>query len=359
MAQIDNIHFDVSVTDGYNKTFNFFQSCRSSGKTTSLFRKAYKAFKTKNQPSVIIRRQLVDLTEQYINDCQIPINKFLGENEKIQFYYKLSSVKDGIVDIYLSKEDFENHKNVFLRFVALGIKMARLKSGILENVAYFIYDEYIIDIYHGEKYLTSEVIKFKELYNTYIRESSSIKCYFSGNVYSIFNPFHEWKKLNYSQVSEGCIIQGDDYVYYKFKPSKELLDMLLENPLYKDDPEYAAYALHGIPVNDKNKIIVPKQPQNFGLVYLFKTDNRYIGIFRTNDFHQNDFLYWAASIEWNEEYQRQAMCFDFASLGENAFIPDRDLLMRVRPLKYAMQHRKVAFDNIGTSYALEYIYSFI
>lgn len=359
MPVLDNKHFDISIIDGYNKVFNFIQSFRSSGKTTSVFRKVYKKYIADKSPSIVIRRNIVDISEQYINDTEKVINKFLDDDKKIKFFYKATNLKDGIVDIYLSEKDLKSHENVFIRIVSLSIKMMRLKSGILNNVAYFVYDEYIIDIYNGEKYLMNEVIKFKELYNTYIRESPNIRCFFIGNIYSIYNPFHDWKKLDYSKVCDGCYITGEDYVYNKYKGNPELIEELKKNPLYKDDPEYTNYALYGIAVNDLNKIIVPKEPKNFKLVYLFKTDSKYIGIFRTQIYNQESYLYWACGLEWNQEYQRQAMCFDFASLGQNAFIPDRDLLMRVRPLKYAMQHRQIAFDNIGTSYALEYLYSFI
>lgn len=359
MNVLDKKHFDISVIDGYNKTFNFIQSFRSSGKTTSMLRKIYKKFLNEGQPSVIIRRNIVDISEQYIDDTEKVINKFLADNEKVKFYYKAAQLKEGVVDIYINEYDFKNHQNPFIRIVALSIKLMRLKSGILNNVAFFMYDEYIIDIYNGEKYLPNEVIKFKELYNTYIRESSNIRCFFLGNIYSIYNPFHDWLKLPYEKVADGCYLTGDNYLYNKYKGNPELIEELKNNPLYKDDPDYTNYALYGIAVNDLNKIIVPKEPQNFKLVYLFKTDSRYIGIFRTQIYNQENYLYWAATLEWNQDYQRLAMCFDFASLGQNAFIPDRDLLMRVRPLKYAMQHRQIAFDNIGTSYALEYIYSFI
>ena len=44
VMQYDDIHFNCNIIDGYNKTFNFIQSARSTGKTTDLFRKAYKFF---------------------------------------------------------------------------------------------------------------------------------------------------------------------------------------------------------------------------------------------------------------------------------------------------------------------------
>ena len=358
MEKFDNIHIDLSKLDGYNKRFVFVQSPRSTGKSTIMCKKIYKAFKEENRPSLIIRRQIVDISEQYINDMEGVINKFLPDDEKIKFYYKSTSIKEGIIDIYINENDMKLHKNVFLRFTALSIKMVRLKGGFLKNIKYMFYDEYIIDVYNGEKYLPNEVIKFKELYNTYYRESPDLKAYFMGNIYSIFNPFHDWIKLDYNKIFDGCILSGDNWIYNKYEPTQELIDLLMKNPLYQDDPDYTNYALYGIAVNDLNKIIVANQPQNFKLAYLFKTNNKYIGVYRTGLYNQESYLYWAASIKWNPDYQRQAMCFDFGQLGINTFIPDRDLLMRLRPLKYAMQHRNIAFDNIATSYALEYIYSF-
>ena len=354
--QYDDIHFNCNIIDGYNKTFNFIQSARSTGKTTDLFRKAYKFFNKYNKPTIVLRRNIVDITEQYVDDLAKVINKLL-EN-KIQFFYKSSNLYNGIVDIYLSASDLKNKTNPFLRIIALSKKMNTLKGGVLDNVALLIYDEYIIDIYNGEKYLPNEVLKFKEIYNTYQRESSGLRCYFLGNIYSVFNPFHEWKNIPYNKIVDGIILQGDDWIYNKYKLHPKLKEELLKNPLYKDDKAYRDYALEGIPVNDLNKIIIPKLPQNFKMVYLFKTQNKWIAVYRTTIYQGLEFIYWAGEINWNPEYQRLSMCFDFASLGINSFIPDRDIILRLMPLKYAIMNRNIAYDNIATSYTLEYLSSF-
>lgn len=355
----DDIHFNCNIIDGYNKDFNFIQSARSTGKTTDILRKAYKYFKLYNKPTIILRRNVVDINELYIDDLKKPINKFIEqESDKINFYYKSSALGNGIVDIYLSEAALKNKTNPFIRLIALSKKMQSLKGGVLDNVGLIIYDEYIIDVYNGEKYLPNEVFKFKEIYNTYQRESSHLKCYFLGNIYSTFNPFHEWKKIPYDKISDGCILSGDDWIYNKYKLHPALREQLLKNPLYKDDPVYTDYALNGIAVNDLNKIIVQRLPQNYKMAYLFKTQNKWIAVYRCSLYQGQEFLYWAGEINWNPEYARLSMCFDFANLGINSFIPDRETILRLLPLKYAIMNRSIAYDNIGTSYTLEYLYSF-
>lgn len=356
--EYDNIHFNCSIIDGYNKDFNFIQSARSSGKTTGIMRKSYKYRIKYNMATLILRRNIVDITELYIDDLKKVINKFLEDDEKIEFFYKSSSLKDGMVDIYLSQDDLKHKNNPYIRIIALSNRMNKLKGGVLMNVGLIIYDEYIIDVYNGEKYLPNEIMKFQEIYNTYQRESKNLKCYFLGNIYSVYNPFHEWKNIPYNKIVDGIILQGNNWVYNKYALNPKLKEELMKNPIYADDVNYRKYALEGIPVNDLNKIIVSKLPQNFKLAYLFKTQNKWIGVYRTTIYNQESYLYWAGEIQWQEEFQRMSMCFDFASLGYNSFIPDKDMIMKIRPLKYSLMNRRIAFDNIGTSYTLEYLYSF-
>ena len=72
----DDIHFNCNIIDGYNKEFNFIQSARSTGKTTDIMRKSYK-YRTKYQlATLILRRNIVDITELYLDDLCKVINTF-------------------------------------------------------------------------------------------------------------------------------------------------------------------------------------------------------------------------------------------------------------------------------------------
>ena len=89
----DKLHYSPRKLDSYNKPFNFITSEREAGKTTAIpATKIYKAWKHHNRPSIIIRRQIVDITTTYIDDLNDSINDFLSEKQKIQFVYKKGMV---------------------------------------------------------------------------------------------------------------------------------------------------------------------------------------------------------------------------------------------------------------------------
>lgn len=65
----DKIHYTPRRIDSYNKPFNFITSEREAGKTTSVIAfKLYKAWYHEHRPSIILRRNIVDITETYITD---------------------------------------------------------------------------------------------------------------------------------------------------------------------------------------------------------------------------------------------------------------------------------------------------
>lgn len=160
---------------------------REAGKTTAIpATKIYKMWKHHHRPSIILRRLVVDITETYILDLQDSINDFLPESQKIKFEFKKGNIKDGIVDVTVDDRPF-------CRFIAMSVPKARIKSLRYDDPAYIILDEFIVDNRNGEKYLSDEANKFKEIYNTFLRFATKhghrLKCYFCGNPYSVYNPY--------------------------------------------------------------------------------------------------------------------------------------------------------------------------
>ena len=205
--ELDNLHFNYSEIDGYAKPFNFIISEREAGKSTATWLKVYNKFKKEGKPSIVIRRQIADITEVYITDIQEVINKFMPEDEKLQFIFKKGSLKEGIADIKLL---VNGEEKLFLRVVALSNPMSRIKSLIVRNLAYIIFDEFICNMRLGEKYLPDEAFKFKEVYNTFQRETSNLKAYFCGNPYSLYNPYFVWIGVPTNKLKRGTILAGKD-----------------------------------------------------------------------------------------------------------------------------------------------------
>ena len=357
MKKYDQIHWNSQVVDSYNKPFNCIQSPREDGKTTSMIKKIKTAFDKYELPSLIMRSQIADITEQYIDDIADAWNMFHEDDEQIHFFYKKSSIDKGVVDIYLTLSDMKEHTNPFIRVAALNASMQRLKSGC-KKFFLFWQDEYIINYRVGEKYINGYVWRFKELYNTYRRENPNMKVYFTGNVYTYYHPIHEWLGLDTNQISSGKLIVGDNYVYQNHRLTDELLEKVLKNPMYMNDKEYLAYAVYGEPINDQSIKIQSSLPKNYSMKYLFKIEQQWLAVYAGSN-PKIDEPFYCERVDWNPEYQRLALCFDFSNLGNGSVIPSKDILMRLYPLKYAVMNRMITFKDINCSYLMEQIYSFI
>ena len=78
----DGIHLQRRKTDSYNKPFNFYITERETGKSTDWQTKVYNAYKHHHRPSILIRRQIADITEVWINDVCTGINNFIADKYK-------------------------------------------------------------------------------------------------------------------------------------------------------------------------------------------------------------------------------------------------------------------------------------
>ena len=350
MIERDNIHFNTRKIDGYNLPFNFIISEREAGKSTAIWLKAYKEFVDNESTILVIRRKVVHITKAYIDDIAQIINKFT--DDKVVFQYSQSTIKEGIVDIYINEKRF-------MRICALSVDITALKSLVLRNLKYIIFDEFICNQRFGEKYLKDEATKFMEVYNTFRRESEGLKCYFMGNPYSLYNPMFLFFNVDTSKLTRGSVITDKkSYVIQCYEILPELREKILkENPLYQFDNAYTKYAFEGKNVNDENIIIRSKLPPNFKLLYVFKSANRYIGLYRQDIFFESDILYYAEFIPVEKiSKRRDIICFDFEELVDRVVMLSPDERYKFQKIKDAMRKRLIAFNSIECYYLLEEIY---
>lgn len=207
----DNIHYNTRHTDIYNKPFNFVISPREPGKSTAVTGlKVYDMWLHHHRPSLIIRRRIADMDESYIEDLIKPVNKFKHPYQRLTPIFKKTDLKSGIVDVYV--EDSKGIKRFYCRVQALSIPNARGKSRVIEDLGLIVFDEYLINPMQGEKYLDGELTAFRELYNTYYRDARDrghqVKCWFLGNPYTVFNPFHLWLQIPLQKIKSGCFLVG-------------------------------------------------------------------------------------------------------------------------------------------------------
>ncbi len=355
LTKVDDLHYSLRSIDGYNKAFNFIISAREAGKTTAIWRKLYKTFKDTGQPSIVIRRQISDITEAYVDDCQKVINKF--DEETLQFEYK-KTFKEGVLDVKVKGK-------LFIRYIALSNPMSRIKSLMLRDIRFIVFDEFICNMKLGEKYLNEEGFKLKEIYNTFNRESrSGIVLYALGNPYSVYNPlFVEFKidTNNLIDPNTHALKQGFIYTYqncaveiYKLKP--ELIEAIKKkNPLYQFDDSYSKYAGEGININDQN-IPLGTKTDNYSLWNVFKIEGRYLAVWRDLTFTE-DFNFFVDFINKDTvSARRKFYVFDFEEIVTKSVLLNNTDKQRFQSFANSLRIRDVLFRSIECYYLAEKIY---
>lgn len=359
-VKLDNLHYSFRTIDGYNKPFNFVISPRELGKTTMMWmKKIYSGWKKNKKPWIYLVRQSVEISDALIESIRESyINKFTDDN--VEFFYKVSSFKDGITDVYIVQhlEDGKTENELFIRIVSLNIKMQRIKKCVLRGVAGVFMDEYIINPEFDEKYLPKEADKIKEAYSTWRREADgALKFYFVGNPYSLFNPLFVAWNIDMNKIKVDSFYVGDYFVIHFAVLGEKLKEKLLrDNPLYKFDEEYAMYAVYGTPMNDRNIQVAP-MPKNFALKFVFRYQNKNIGIFQNNDLSEEIKFYCKFIDEVSA--RRVVFCVDFEDMMERTILLSLDERMKLSYFKDSFRKRGVEFEDINCYYFLKEIYKSI
>lgn len=354
MVKIDDKHINFRYIDGYNADFNFIISGRESGKTTQTWLKLYNAFKNRNECSLVIRRRTCHITTAYIDDIAKIINKFTDDN--VIFKYTASSMKDGIVDVKIDNK-------LFFRVIGLSGDITKFKSLMITNLRYIVFDEFIPNLKYKEKYLTDEVNKFKDIYNTFQRESNKLTCYFLGNPYSLFCPYFLEYGFNTNEIKLGCCLynKNKSAVLWYYKLSDELIAYIKsKNSLFKEEDLYTGFSLFGENINDKNIKIVDNMPQGFQLNTVFYIENKYICFYKTTTY-KDDFYYYVKFLEKNEvlSRKRDIYTFDLDDLQLNNVLLTNETRLILKNLRRSFEFGLIAFQNIECYYLSKEIYKSI
>ena len=347
---LDNIHWEVNHIMGYNLPFNFIISEREAGKSTATWLWIFAKWIQRKSTVLVIRRKQVHITKAYIEDISRVINKFL--KTPIRFHYATSSIKDGLVDVYI--DDI-----LFMRVIGLSVDITVVKSGMLPNLETIVFDEFICNKKFGEKYLKDETTKFLEVYNTFRRESHNLKCIFLGNPYSLYNPYFIHFNVDTKQLKRGTILSDKkSYLVECYELTPELREKILkENPLYQFDNSYTKYAFYGANINDENIWLENKRPENFSLYYIFGIDGKYLSVYVNNDYTNNSYRFYISSISKSEvSKKRNIYVFNLDDLIEGTMLLNKEDKYKFARLRNAMRMRAIAFETIECYYLFEEIY---
>ena len=341
------LYFNWRKLDGYPQPFKFAIGPREPGKTTATWIKIWRRYSETHKPWIYLVRQAVEITEALIESIRDMITKFFDDVP--EFQYIKGTFNDGIVDIKINGQ-------IFIRIVSLNKKMRDIKLAVLQNVDGVYMDEYVVNPRMGEKYIKDEGNKIKEAYTTWRREAyGQLKCYFSANPYSLFNPLFVALGVNVGELRKGEVWTNGMIAVEWVVLTEGLREKLLrENPFYQFDEEYSEYALEGTAINDRN-IKLGEQPQNFSLKFIFKASNKYIGVFKNNVYTEDSDRFYCKFITDFSKY-RTIYCYEFEELVERAIVMSLDERMRLQRFKEAFRERKIAFENINCYYFCEEIY---
>lgn len=360
MIKKDNLHYNPNLRDSYNKQINITISERELGKSTEWAWKVWKKFLHNHRPSIILRRQQVDITEAYIDSIGATINQFLPDNKQIKLEYKRGAFKDGVVDVKVNKRDI-------FRVVALSVPKGRLKSLVYEDPAYMIWDEMLIDTRGGEKWLPDEGNKFAECFTTFnrhaVKHGHQMKVLVYGNPYTTYCPLFAWLDIDISLIKPGAFIVGDRYILECPQLSQELRDKILEvNPMYHFSDEYKRYAFGGEAVNDQNYDIHKDQPQGYTLKYIFRIANKYLAIWHkpmNRDKPGYDCgKYWVSTMK-NYTGSKKIYAVDFDNLINDTRLITTDIRAIMWRFKDAIANRDISYQTVECGYLIEAIYKSI
>ena len=357
----DRLHYNTRRMDSYNKPFNFVICEREAGKTTAIpVTKVYKAWYHHHRPSIILRRNVVDITDTYMTDLQDAINDFLPEKRRIEFKYKKGDKGNGVVDV-------EVDGRPFVRFIAMSIPKSRIKSLRYDDPAYIIMDESVVDNRHGEKYLKDEAGRFKEIYNTFLRFATrhqhTLKAYFCGNPYSVYNPYFMWWGVDLSKVKPGAFIVGHNYVVECYQIKPELKEWILQhNPLYEFDDSYKRYAFGGEAINDQQFDVVEKQPDGYRLKLLIRVQSKYLYFYYCAT--DRDKLGYDPGKFWIKcadtyDGSKNVYAADFNNLVAGTKLMTPDMRALTYRLKDSVASRDVSYSSIAAGYLVEAIYNML
>ena len=360
---LDKIHYNTTKLDGTQKPFRFAISSRRAGKSTKWVN-FYDYNYMYGHTILVLRRQIVDCTETYINDIENVINKFAIV--PVKFSYKSADLKTGIVDVYVSevKKDKNGKKTyynerLFFRILGMSNPMSRIKSLMLPNIKYIFFDEFICNMKAGEKYLKDEAFKFREIYETFVREcKGQLITYFFGNPYSVYTPYTEWLGVDTRKLEPGAFIVGENYAIECYTLHPELVKQILqEDPMAKIDDEYSRYAFHGMAIND-SRIPIGDKPSGAVLRFVFRTGGEYLGFYYLPKTFATDYVkfYCEKMRDWKPEFARASYCFDFQDASKNTNIFQSHQKVLTSHLKTLISNNRIVYKDISAAYLTEYIY---
>lgn len=319
----DDIHYNISKLDSYNKQWNICWSPRELGKSTAIdVQKVYKQWKENGWPAVYLFNQQADMSEGQMMSVENTINKFKGRE------VHLSCTKDSN-SIWLiwntPTNGTKKDRSLFCVFASVSAPIRRFKGLNIGPISCIIYDEFIVNTKQGERYPDNLAFKLKEIYKTFVRECRPrlLKVYCFGNPYSKYHPLLVDLKCPINSIKKGTTLVGDNYVLDAAVLSPELRQFILDtDPNHNFDDTYEKYAFDGDAINDEDVNVIEKQPPGYKLYLTFKAQDRYLYCYRC-EYEATlpgayAFKYWCMATDQKPSPKRDVLSLNFESMTKDS-----------------------------------------
>lgn len=340
---LDGTYWDDRRISGYHKMLKAIIAPREPGKTTQMLNKCWSRACKKGETAVYLVRNSNIITPTFVeNEIRQKIKKFF---EVPVFEFSMTSAKAGNVDILA--EGFP-----FMRIISLNMLTEKLKKVTVPHPSFIWMDEFVLDTKRGDRYLTSESSRFKDLYNTLVRENRGLYAYFTGNVYSRYNPyFLDWK-VETDKLSTESIYTNDMCAVELVTLTEKLKKKIkAENPFYEFDDIYSKFALDGEAMNDRDVKVNRRFPRGFTLRFCVLCEGRKIGIF------SNGYDYYVDYVRGTST--KDTLSFSIKELVNGTRIFTSEDKYTTFYFKQKMGRREVVFHDLSCYYLIEDIWNLL
>ena len=313
---------------------------REPGKTTTLKNSSWRKACKKGETLIYLVRSAASITPTFVqNEFRAKLSKFF---KLPPFEFSMTDAKAGAVNIYAG--DFP-----YCLICSLNVPTDRLKKAMPANPSFMWMDEAFLDLKKGDRYLTNEARKVRELYSTAVREHPRMKLYLTGNVYSLYNPyFLEWG-VEVSKLRKGEVYSHKlCWVEVVTLTDGFWTKIIVGYPFYPFVDPYSRFALDGEAINDKDIRLSPRQPRDYSLRFALYLGGRRYGVYGDGE------EYWVGEI--GEKEKATTLAFDIKDLIEGTRVATRYDRGITAFFKFKMARREVSFQSLSCYYLLEEIY---
>lgn len=259
-----------------NKVLNFVLGMSLGGKTYKGLKLAIGTWRRKKARTIICVRNEIQVSSDLIDGLAAEIDKITTASN---WALGALSISGSGVDTVFS---FGTDKP-FLSFKSLHTVLSK-KQTTIPNVAWILFDEFVLNTRSGERYLTDEIMRFKWLFSKTTRGYDyKTRVLFLGNTESAYNPYFAEYGIKPSFLTPNKISSPKNEnwaveLWINKERMKEISAKGLDKVL---GGEYGRYAFGGSFLNDRSTLYIPSPlPKSRPSLSFYTKDKKLITVWK-------------------------------------------------------------------------------